>query len=195
MLQKLSHSFMCDHRCVTWSITYLPALHCHLPVGNVRGSTDWNHSPPPGTRVTVFMSYLTRKGPGKEHGTNKTPSTGRVQERSKGYTTCPTNLPESSWLESILAEQCVHHQERPWVRKMDQRQPGNWPCHHKTMWLNSSPGFPYPHALCPGVLCQYSLLLCQQQCLIGQFISKCQTRAHSQALKVGPPLPATESGP
>jgi len=28
--------------------------------------------------------------PAKEHGTNKPPPTGRVQERSKGDTTCPT---------------------------------------------------------------------------------------------------------
>ena len=31
-------------------------------------------------------------GPGKEHGTNKPPPTGRVLERSKGDTTCPTTF-------------------------------------------------------------------------------------------------------
>ena len=41
--------------------------------------------------------------PGKEHGTNKPPPTGRVQERSKGDTTCPTtsqnpSLWHPSWL-------------------------------------------------------------------------------------------------
>ena len=36
------------------------------------------------------MSCFRTGGPGKEHGTNKPPSTGRVQERSKWDTTCPT---------------------------------------------------------------------------------------------------------
>ena len=51
--------------------------------------TDWN-SPWPGTIVTICMSYFRTGGPGKEHETNKPPPTGRVQERSKGDTTCPT---------------------------------------------------------------------------------------------------------
>jgi len=51
--------------------------------------------------------------PVKEHRTNKSPPTGRTQERSKGDTTWLTNLPESSSLESILEEQCVHHQDGP----------------------------------------------------------------------------------
>ena len=38
---------------------------------------------------------------------------------------CPTNLPESFSLESILAEQCEHCQEGSWVRMSGQRQPGN----------------------------------------------------------------------
>ena len=43
-------------------------------------------------------------GPGKEHGTNKPPPTGRVQERPKGDTTCPTTsqnppLWHPSWLD------------------------------------------------------------------------------------------------
>ena len=49
-------------------------------------------------------------GPGKEHGTNKTPSNRRIWKRSKGDRRCPsigpTNLSESS-LKSTLAEQCV----------------------------------------------------------------------------------------
>ena len=57
-----------------------------------------------GTIVTMFMSCFTTGGPGKELGTNKPPPTGRIQERSKGDAVCPTNLPESSLLESILAE-------------------------------------------------------------------------------------------
>ena len=49
-------------------------------------------------------------GLSKEHGTNNPPSTGRIWERS-GEATCHTNLPESSLLESILAEQCLQYQE------------------------------------------------------------------------------------
>ena len=59
------------------------------------------------------MSYFTTGGPDKEHGTNKPPPTERIWERSKGDTTCPANLPESSSLESLLAEQCVGHQQGP----------------------------------------------------------------------------------
>ena len=38
------------------------------------------------------MSCFTTGGPGKEHRTNKPPPTGRVRERSKGDTTCPTTF-------------------------------------------------------------------------------------------------------
>ena len=48
--------------------------------------------------------------PGKEHGTNKPPPTGRVQERSK-VTPRVQAPPEPFSLASILAEQGVHHQE------------------------------------------------------------------------------------
>ena len=33
------------------------------------------------------------------------------------------HLPESSSLASILVEQCMDHQEAPWVRMIGQRQP------------------------------------------------------------------------
>ena len=51
--------------------------------------------------------------PGKEHRTNQPAPTGRTWEKSKGDATCPTDLPESSLLESILTEQCGCHQEGP----------------------------------------------------------------------------------
>ena len=54
------------------------------------------------------MSCFMTGGPGKEHGTNKPPPTGRVWERSKGDMS--DHFPESS-LASILAEQGMHHQE------------------------------------------------------------------------------------
>ena len=46
--------------------------------------------------------------PGKEYGTNKPPPTGRVQERSKGDTTCPSTSQNSScqhpsWLSDACA--------------------------------------------------------------------------------------------
>ena len=49
------------------------------------------------------MSCFTTGNPGKEHGTNKPPTIRRVQERSKGDTTCPTTsqnppLWHPSWL-------------------------------------------------------------------------------------------------
>ena len=52
--------------------------------------TDWNRPPWPGTILTICVSCFMTGDPGKEHGTNKPPSTGRVQERSKWDTTCPT---------------------------------------------------------------------------------------------------------
>ena len=50
----------------------------------VRGTSDQNRLPWPGMIVATCMSYLTTGGPGKEHGTNKLPPTGRIRERSKG---------------------------------------------------------------------------------------------------------------
>ena len=41
-------------------------------------------------------------GPGKKHGTNKPPPTGRVRERSKGDTTCPTTSQNPLWHPSWL---------------------------------------------------------------------------------------------
>ena len=38
----------------------------------------WNHPPWPGTAVTICMSYFMTRGPDKEYGTNKPPSTGRI---------------------------------------------------------------------------------------------------------------------
>ena len=47
------------------------------------------------------------------HQPEEPPPTGRVQERLKGDT---VHFPESLSLASILAEQCMHHQERLWMR-------------------------------------------------------------------------------
>ena len=62
-----------------------------------------NCTPWPGTIVTICTSCLTTRGPGKEHITNKPPPTRRVQERSKGDTTCPTTSQNPScWHQSWL---------------------------------------------------------------------------------------------
>ena len=75
-----------------------------------------------GTIMTICVNYFTTGGPGKEHGTNKSPPTGKTQERSKGDTT--SHLPEFS-VASILAEQCVHHLEGPLSQNDWPKQPGN----------------------------------------------------------------------
>ena len=59
-------------------------------------------------------------GPGKEHGTNKPPPTRRVQERSKGDTTCPiTSQNPSLWNPSWLNKVCTTRKdsESEWLAK------------------------------------------------------------------------------
>ena len=68
------------------------------------------------------MSFTTG-GPGKEHGTNKPPPTGRVQERSKGDTTCPTTSQNPSlWHPSWLNKACTN-EEGLWVRWLAKDNP------------------------------------------------------------------------
>ena len=50
------------------------------------GEAHWNHPPWPGTMVTICMSCFRTGGPGKEHGTDKPPPTGRVQKGQKETT-------------------------------------------------------------------------------------------------------------
>ena len=59
-------------------------------------------------------------GPGNEHGTNKPPPTRRVQERSKGDTTCPTtsqnpSLWHPSWLNKAWTSRKYFESE--WLAK------------------------------------------------------------------------------
>ena len=59
-------------------------------------------------------------GPGKEHGTNKPPPTGRVRERSKGDTTCLTiSQNPSLWHPSWLNKACTTRKdsESEWLAK------------------------------------------------------------------------------
>jgi len=69
--------------------------------------------------------------PDKEYGTNKPPPTRRVRKRSKGDSVS-IHFPECLSLASILAERCVRHQERLWIRMIGQRPPGKESHHHKT---------------------------------------------------------------
>ena len=86
--------------------------------------TDRNHPPWAGIIITVCVNYFTTGGPGKEHGTNKSPPTGKVQERSKGDTMCPTTSQNSfCWHPSWLSNECTTWKD-PWVRMIGQRQPG-----------------------------------------------------------------------
>ena len=57
----------------------------------VRGSTliETTH-PGQAPQLTIYMSCFMTGGPDKEQGTNKSPPTRRVRERSKGDTTCLT---------------------------------------------------------------------------------------------------------
>ena len=83
------------------------------------GEAHWNCPPCPGTRVTICVRFITG-GPGKEHEPNKPPPTGRVQERSKGDTTCPTTSQNPSlWHPSWLNKVCTtrKNSESEWLAK------------------------------------------------------------------------------
>ena len=70
--------------------------------------------------VTICMICFMTRGPGKEHGTNKPPPTGRVQERSKGDTTCLTTSQNPSlWHPSWLNKACTTRKdsESEWLAK------------------------------------------------------------------------------
>ena len=59
-------------------------------------------------------------GPAMEHGTNKPPPTGRIQERSKGDTTSPTTSQNPSlWHPSWLNKACTTRKdsESEWLAK------------------------------------------------------------------------------
>ena len=86
----------------------------------LRKHTDWNRPPWPGTIVTTCMSCFMTGGPTKEHGTNKPPPTGRVQDRSKGDTTCLTTSQNPSlWHPSWLNKACTTRKdsESEWLAK------------------------------------------------------------------------------
>ena len=72
------------------------------------GEAHWNCPPWSDTIVTIYTSCFTTGSSGKEHRTNKPPPTGRVQERSKGDSTCPTTSQNPSlWHPSWLNKACT----------------------------------------------------------------------------------------
>ena len=93
------------------------------------GETDRNHPPWPGTIVTMCVRYFMTGGPTKEHGTIffflelLIISYHQPEKLRKGQRRCRVSyyLLESFFLESILFEQCVCHQEG----LLSQRQPAN----------------------------------------------------------------------
>ena len=88
-------------KCITYVMRYISIM---MMLGKAQG----NHPPWPGATVTICMCCFMTGGPGKEHGTNKPPPTGRVQERSKGDTTCQTTSQNPShWLPSWLSNACT----------------------------------------------------------------------------------------
>ena len=99
------------------------------------------------------MSCFMTGGPGKEHGSNKSPPTRRVRERSKGDTTRLTTSQNPRWHPSWL-----HHQEGLWVRWLAKDNPETNPITIKPetashvselfFWVPlpscSPPGCPFP---------------------------------------------------
>ena len=70
--------------------------------------TQWLKPPTVVTIVTIYLSYFTTAGPGKEHGTNKPLPTRSIWERSKGDTTCPTTSQNPfHWHPSWLSNMCT----------------------------------------------------------------------------------------
>ena len=167
-------------------------------IESVRGSTltkTAHYGAWPGTIVTICMSCFMTGDPAKELGTNKPPPTGRVQERSRGDTICPTTSQNPSlWHPSWLNKACTtrKYSESEWLAKDNpETNPITIKLRLQAMWQSSSPGFPYPPALHPGALPNKNLLLCQHMHLLRQFISECWTRAPFQALECVP-IPETQ---
>ena len=88
--------------------------HCHGK------HADWNRPPWPGTIVTICMSCFVTGDPEKEYGTSKPPPTGRVRERLKEDTACPsTSQNPSRWHPSWLSDTCAtrKNSELEWLAK------------------------------------------------------------------------------
>ena len=95
-------------------------------------------------------------GPGKEHGTNKPPPTGRGWESSKGDTTCLTTSQNPPlWHPSWLNQVCTTRKdsESEWLAKDNpETNPITINLRLRAVWQSCSPGFPHPTALHAGAL-------------------------------------------
>ena len=72
----------------------------------VRGNTDWNRPPWPGTTVTICVNHFTTGDPGKEHGSNKPPRTTNVQRTVKRKCHMSSQNPPC-WNPSWLSNTCT----------------------------------------------------------------------------------------
>ena len=148
----------------------------------VRGTTDWNLLPWSG------LTHSGGIGPGKEWETKKLPTTGRIgkgqkEGRDSSAYVLPTSQNPPHWNPSWLSNVCATRKdlEPEWLaRDNPETNPitikpkisshvaerFSWiPCH-------SLPGRPFP-----------IVSLFVSMCVLGQFISKCETGAHSWALE------------
>ena len=96
------------------------------------------------------MSCFMIGDPGKEHRTNKPPPTGRVWERSKGDTACPTTSQNPSrWHPSWLNKVCTTRKdsESEWLAK-DCLKTNPITINSKTVsqfsWVCCLPRLPFP---------------------------------------------------
>ena len=124
----------------------------------VRGTTDWDHPPRPGTIVTTCMSYLTTEGPGKGHRTNKLPPTGRIQKTSKGEISVQmSHQPPRillagihlDWAMCVPLGRILSQNDCPEKLIPSPSNPRLW-----ATWQRSSPGFPYSIANHLGTVSQ-----------------------------------------
>ena len=166
----------------------LESLHQSLHRGTVTGSTLTETATlVTGHTVTIRVRCFTTERPGKERGTNKPPPIRRVQEWSKGDTTCPTTSQNPPcWHPSWLSNACATRKD--WVRMIGQRQPGNKSHHHKTRGCE-----PRGRAVLLGSL---TLLLSTRAPLpnkVSCFVSTCVSSDNSfLSVRQEVPLPATE---
>ena len=118
------------------------------------GKSLLGEAPRPGTTVTTGTSCFMTGGPGEEHGTEKPPPTGRVRERSKGDTTCPTpsqNPPR--WHPSWLNKACTTRKDSEsewWAKDNLETNPITIKSETASHVAEQFSGFPHLPALCPA---------------------------------------------
>ena len=162
-----------------------------------RGTTNWNLLPWPGLTVSTFRRHLTIGEPGKEWETKKLPTTGRIgKDQKEGRDSSPYVLPTFQnpplWKPLWLSNACAARKdpESEWLaRDNPEANPITIKpkiSSHVTERFSRIPGHSLPGHPFPIVSLFVSM------CVLGQFISKCETGAHSWALE-GVLLPATKS--